>query len=53
MGLEDYEAALADVTACIEHEFQLADSYKLRGDIYHTLGDEEKARADWEASLEY
>lgn len=47
------EEALADYTTCIEHEYELAQSYYQRSQVYASLGDAEKQTADLEASLKY
>ena len=51
--LGDYDAALADLNLCIEHEYSLAQTYYQRAQTYLEMGDEEKYIADLETSLNY
>jgi tetratricopeptide (TPR) repeat protein len=47
------EDALADYTACIDHGFELGQSYYQRAQVYAALGDTEKQNADLAESLKY
>ena len=51
-ALGNLEAAVADYTTCIEHEYELAQSYYQRAQVYEALGDTEKQNADLEKSLQ-
>ncbi len=50
-ALGNLEAALADYTVCIEHGYDLAQSYYQRAQIYAAMGDTEKQNSDLENSL--
>lgn len=47
------EEAAADYTVCIEHNYDLANSYYERAQVYAALGDTEKQNADLAQSLKY
>ena len=47
------EDALADYTACIDHGFELGQSYYQRAQVYAALGNTEKQNADLAESLKY
>ena len=49
----DLEGAVADYTVCIEHEYELAQSYYQRAQVYVALGDTENQNSDLQASLKY
>ena len=49
----DLEGAVADYTVCIEHEYELAQSYYQRAQVYAALGDTENQNSDLQASLKY
>ncbi|MBQ0001079.1 MAG: tetratricopeptide repeat protein [Clostridiales bacterium] len=48
---EDYENALADMTACIENGYNLSQSYYTRAQIYKAMEEEDLYIADLEASV--
>lgn len=48
---EDKEAALEDLSVCIEHEYELAQCYYMRAQIYQEQGEEDLYIADLEAYL--
>ncbi len=50
-ALGNLDAALADYTTCIEHGYELAQSYYQRAQIYAAQGDTEAQNADLQASL--
>ena len=50
-ALGNLEEAKADYTVCIEHEYELAQSYYQRAQVYAALGDTEAQNADLQASL--
>lgn len=52
-AIGNFEAAIADITTLIEHEYELASSYKRRGALYKQMGDEDHYLEDYEASLLY
>lgn len=49
--LGNLEAALADYTVCIDHGYELAQSYYQRAQVYAALGDTENQNSDLQASL--
>ncbi|MBQ8095271.1 MAG: tetratricopeptide repeat protein [Clostridia bacterium] len=52
-ALGNLEAALADYTVCIDHGYELGQSYYQRAQIYAAMGDAEKQTSDLENSLKY
>ena len=50
-ALGNLEAAVADYTVCIEHGYELAQTYYQRAQVYAALGDTEGQNADLQASL--
>ena len=50
-ALGNLEAAVADYTVCIEHGYELAQTYYQRAQVYAALGDTENQNADLQASL--
>ena len=52
-AMGELEGAIADYTVCIEHEYELAQSYYQRAQVYGALGDTEKQNSDLENSLKY
>ena len=44
---------MADYTVCIEHEYELAQSYYQRAQVYAALGDTENQNSDLQNSLKY
>ena len=50
-ALGNLEAALADYTTCIDHGYELAQTYYQRAQIYAAQGDTEAQNADLQASL--
>ena len=50
-ALGNLEAAVADYTVCIDHGYELAQTYYQRAQVYAALGDTEKQNADLQASL--
>ena len=51
--LGQLEEAVADYTACIDHGYELAQSYYQRAQVYAALGDTEKQNAYLAESLKY
>ena len=49
----DLEGAEADYGVCIEHKYELAQSYYQRAQVYAAMGDTEKQNSDLQASLKY
>ena len=47
------EAALADYTTCIDHGYELAQSYYQRAQVYAAKGDTENQNSDLQNSLKY
>ena len=47
----EFEGALADYTVCIEHGYDLAQSYYQRAQVYGALGDSEHQNSDLQDSL--
>ena len=52
-ALAKLEEAIADYTVCIEQQYEPAQSYYQRAQIYAALGDTEKKNADLAESLKY
>lgn len=52
-ALGDLEGALKDYTVCIEHEYELSQSYYQRALIYEAMGDKDNQSKDLENSLKY
>jgi tetratricopeptide (TPR) repeat protein len=52
-ALARLEEAIADYTVCIEQQYEPAQSYYQRAQIYAALGDTEKQNADLAESLKY
>ena len=50
-ALGNLEAALKDYTTCIEHGYELAQTYYQRAQVYAAMGDTEKQTSDLENSL--
>ena len=50
-AIGDLEGAVADYSVCIEHNYELAQSYYQRAQVYAALGDTEKQNSDLENSL--
>ncbi len=50
-ALGNLEDALADYTVCIDHGYELAQSYYQRAQVYAALGDTEHQNSDLQASL--
>ena len=50
-ALGNLEAALADYTTCIDHGYELTQSYYQRAQVYAALGDTENQSKDLQASL--
>ena len=50
-ALGNLDAAVADYTTCIDHGYELAQSYYQRAQVYTVLGDTENQNADLQASL--
>lgn len=52
-ALGKLEDAIRDYTTCIEHGYELAQSYYERSQVYAAMGDTEKQSEDLENSLKY
>ena len=52
-ALGNLEDAIKDLTICIEHEYELAQTYYERAQVYAAMGDTEKQTSDLENSLKY
>ena len=52
-ALGDLEGALKDYTVCIDHEYDLSQSYYQRALVYEALGDKDNQSKDLESSLKY
>ena len=52
-ALGNLEAAVADYTVCIEHGYELAQTYYQRAQVYAALGDTENQNSDLHNSLNY
>ena len=50
-ALGNLEAALADYTVCIDHSYELAQSYYQRAQVYAALGDTDNQNSDLQVSL--
>ena len=50
-ALNDLEGALADYTVCIDHGYELAQSYYQRAQVYAAMGDTEHQNEDLQNSL--
>ena len=50
-ALGNLDAALKDYTTCIDHGYELAQTYYQRAQIYAAQGDTEAQNADLQASL--
>ena len=50
-ALGNLDAAVADYTTCIDHGYELAQTYYQRAQVYAALGDTENQNADLQASL--
>ncbi len=50
-ALGNLEAAVADYTVCIEHGYELAQTYYQRAQVYAALGDTENQNSDLQNSL--
>ncbi len=50
-ALGNLEAAVADYTVCVEHGYELAQSYYQRAQVYAALGDTENQNSDLQNSL--
>jgi len=51
--LDNLEEAILDYTACIEHEYELAQCYSQRAQVYAALGDMESYNSDLEMAQKY
>ncbi len=51
MSLGSLEEALADLTTCIDHGYDLSECYYQRAKVYGAMGDTEKQNSDLENSL--
>ena len=52
-ALGNLEAAVADYTTCIDHGYELAQTYYQRAQVYAALGDTENQNSDLQNSLKY
>ena len=52
-ALGQMEAAAADYTVCIEHGYELTQSYYQRAQVWAALGETDKQNSDLENSLKY
>lgn len=52
-ALGNLEDAITDLTTCIDHGYELAQSYYQRAQVYAALGDTENRDKDLEDSLKY
>ncbi|MBR4575562.1 MAG: tetratricopeptide repeat protein [Clostridia bacterium] len=52
-ALGNLEEAIQDYTTCIEHGYELAQTYYQRAQVYAAMGDTEKQTSDLESSLKY
>ena len=50
LALGNLEDALRDYTTCIEHGYELSQSYAQRAQVYEAMGDSEKQASDLEKS---
>ena len=51
-ALGNLDAAIADYTVCIDHGYELSQTYYQRAQVYAALGDTEKQEADLQNSLQ-
>ena len=52
-ALGNLEEAITDLTTCIEHGYELSQTYYQRAQVYAAMGDEENQTSDLENSLKY
>ena len=52
-ALGKLEEAVKDYTTCIEHGYDLAQTYYQRAQVYAALGDTENQNSDLQNSLKY
>ena len=52
-ALGDLDGAIADYTVCIEHGYELGQSYYQRAQLYAAQGDTDKQTSDLQNSLKY
>ena len=52
-ALGNLDAAVADYTVCVEHGYELAQTYYQRAQVYAALGDTENQNSDLQNSLKY
>ena len=52
-ALGKYEDAIKDLTTCIDHGYELSQTYYERAQVYAAMGDTEKQSSDLEQSLKY
>lgn len=52
-GLGNLEEAIKDLTLCIDHGYELSQTYYQRAQVYAAMGDTEKQTSDLENSLKY
>ena len=52
-ALGNLEEAIQDYTTCIDHGYELAQTYYQRAQVYAAMGDTEKQTSDLESSLKY
>ena len=52
-ALGNLEEAIKDLTTCIDHGYELAQTYYQRAQVYAALGDTENQTSDLENSLKY
>ena len=52
-ALGKLEEAVKDLTACIEHGYELSQTYYQRAQVYAAMGDTENQMSDLESSLKY
>lgn len=50
---QDWNGAIASLTAAVKRDTQASDLYYMRGSAYQKLGDKAKARADYTTALKY
>lgn len=50
-ALGNLEEAVKDLTTCIDHGYELAQTYYQRAKVYAAMGDAEKQKSDLENSL--
>ena len=49
----DLDGAIADYTTCIDHGYELAQTYYARAQVYAARGDTENQKLDLQNSLKY